>query len=82
MRAQTVRASHDPIKTTLLTARTVTSAAAAASSTVELANFSVSDVLGGAQQAVAQQPTRGIKRSRTPEDSYADLQTGENGDGT
>jgi hypothetical protein len=80
MRAQTVRASHDPIKTTVLTARTVTSAAAP--STGELANISLPDVLGGAQQAVAQQTTRGIKRSRTPEDSYADLQTGENGDGT
>ena len=37
--------------------------------------------LVGPLQPVAQQPSRGIKRSRSPENSYGDLQTGENGEG-
>lgn len=40
------------------------------------------DLIGTSQQTVAQPSIRGLKRSRTPEDSYADLQPGENGDGT
>lgn len=50
------------------------------SGTINPQALNPADVLGGAQQTVAQQTTRGIKRSRTPEDSYADLATGENGD--
>jgi hypothetical protein len=36
-------------------------------------------VLVGQPQNVAQQPSRGLKRSRSPENSYADLQYGEDG---
>lgn len=36
-------------------------------------------LLVGAPQPVAQQPTRGLKRSRSPENSYGDLQQGEDG---
>ncbi|KAJ4296736.1 hypothetical protein N0V90_006784 [Kalmusia sp. IMI 367209] len=51
------------------------------SGTINPATLNPADVLGGPQQAVSQQQsTRGIKRSRSPENSYGDLQTGENGD--
>jgi hypothetical protein len=35
--------------------------------------------LAGPLQAVAQPPSRGLKRSRSPENSYADLQHGDDG---
>ncbi|KAF1968633.1 hypothetical protein BU23DRAFT_259903 [Bimuria novae-zelandiae CBS 107.79] len=50
------------------------------SGTINPAALNPADLVGGPQQVVTQQTSRGIKRSRTPEDSYAELQTGENGD--
>ncbi|KAF2195738.1 hypothetical protein K469DRAFT_17591 [Zopfia rhizophila CBS 207.26] len=40
-----------------------------------------SSVLVGAPQPVTQQPSRGIKRSRSPENGYGDVQHGDYGDG-
>lgn len=36
-------------------------------------------LLVGTPQPVAQQPARGLKRSRSPDNSYGDLQQGEDG---
>lgn len=40
-------------------------------------HFLLPGVLTGPPQAVAQQPSRGLKRSRSPENSYADVQQGD-----
>lgn len=40
------------------------------------------DVLAGPQQPVTQPSARGLKRSRSPDNSYGDLQAGEEEDGT
>jgi hypothetical protein len=55
----------------------VTSAAAGRYMMEMLTHFP--GVLVGPPQSVAQQPSRGLKRSRSPENSYGDLQHGEDG---
>ncbi|KAH6392464.1 hypothetical protein HBI14_198700 [Parastagonospora nodorum] len=51
------------------------------SGTIDPSALNAAGVLVGPSQPAAQQPSRGLKRSRSPENSYADLQYGEDEDG-
>ncbi|PVI08550.1 hypothetical protein DM02DRAFT_510464 [Periconia macrospinosa] len=50
------------------------------SATINPAALDSAGALVNPSQSIAQQPSRGLKRSRSPEHSYGDAQPGENGD--
>ncbi|KAF2034859.1 hypothetical protein EK21DRAFT_55498 [Setomelanomma holmii] len=51
------------------------------SATIDPSALNAAGMLAGPPQAVAQQHSRGLKRSRSPENSYGDLQQGEDDEG-
>lgn len=52
-----------------------------ATGTIDPSALNSAGLLGGPSQSVAQPPSRGLKRSRSPENSYGDLLQGEDEDG-
>ncbi|KAF2131613.1 hypothetical protein P153DRAFT_421615 [Dothidotthia symphoricarpi CBS 119687] len=69
--------SVHPVQTMSMSNGGIGNGAMDPSATIDPAALNAADALRGPPQPVAQQPSRGLKRSRSPENTYGDVQHGD-----